>query len=246
MSEVGHTGKVDEESTQGPSSEVPSNLISPAGERNLWEALFPLFAFIVVNRLFSLLWAIVVATLWSLKITFQRYRNGYPIGRFLPIVTIGIIARGVVGIITDSEAVYFGIGIGIKASVGVALIVSALLRKNLLAVYAPLLLGFQEEITSQLAYRKAMNHIAVFIACAQFASSAFDIWLFNNASVDGYLLIRFFVNWPFTTMVIVVSFFYLNRRLSEIDGFPGIANLMEEKLGSKESEKQRKQKKKET
>ena len=148
MSEVGHTGKVDEESTQGPSSEVPSNLISPAGERNLWEALFPLFAFIVVNRLFSLLWAIVVATLWSLKITFQRYRNGYPIGRFLPIVTIGIIARGVVGIITDSEAVYFGIGIGIKASVGVALIVSALLRKNLLAIYAPLLLGFQEEITS--------------------------------------------------------------------------------------------------
>ena len=86
------------------------NLISPVGE-NLWEALFPLFAFIVVNRLFSLLWAIVVATLWSQN-HLPEIRNGYLLA-VLPIVTIGIIARGVVGIITDSEAVYFGIGIGI-------------------------------------------------------------------------------------------------------------------------------------
>jgi hypothetical protein len=156
----------------------------------------------------------------------------------LPIVTVGIIARGVVGIITDSEAVYFGIGIGIKASVGLVLIISVFLKRNLLAIYAPLLLGFPERITSEMAYRKAMNHIAIFIAFAQFASSVFDIWLFNNASVDGYLIIRFFVNWPFTTIVILGSFFYLNRRLNVIQGFPGIAKLMEEKFATKDPDEE--------
>ena len=228
-----------EDKEQESSSEFPNNPITPTGDRNIWEALFPLFAFIVVNRLFSLLWAIVVATVWSLKITFQRYRQGHPIGRFLPIVTIGIIARGVVGIITDSEAVYFVIGIGIKASVGFVLIISVFLKKNLLTKYAPLILGFKRSITSQPVYKKAMNHISVFIAFAQFASSAFDIWLFNNASVDGYLIIRFFVNWPFTTLVILGSFFYLNRRLSQIQGFPGIASIMEERLANDESGKKR-------
>ena len=240
MSEAGQTGKVTQDKELGPSSEVPHNPITPSGDRNIWEALFPLFAFIVVNRLFGLLWAIVVATVWSLKITFQRYRQGYPIGRFLPIVTIGIIARGVVGIITDSEAVYFGIGIGIKASVGFALIISVFLKKNLLAKYAPLILGLKKSITSQEVYVKAMNHISVFIAFAQFSSSAFDIWLFNNASVDGYLIIRFFVNWPFTTLVILGSFFYLNRRLSQIQDFPGLATIMEERLAKDDPGQERK------
>ena len=219
-------------------SEDPSGLIPQRGDKNLWEALVPVLVFIVVNRFVSLLWAIVAATVWSLKVTFQRLRRGHPIGRFLPIVTVGIIARGVVGIITDSEAVYFGIGIGIKASVGLVLIISVFLKRNLLAIYAPLLLGFPERITSEMAYKKAMNHIAIFIAFAQFASSVFDIWLFNNASVDGYLIIRFFVNWPFTTIVILGSFFYLNRRLNVIQGFPGIAKLMEEKFATKDPDEE--------
>jgi len=229
--------------------ESPSRLLkgstSHRSQGHFWEALFPIFAFIVVNRLVGLLWAIAAATIWSVIIAFQRFRRGHPIGRFIPIVTAGIIARGVVGIVTDSEAVYFGIGIGIKASIGVALIISVLARKNLLATYAPLLFGFGESITRESIYRKAMNHIAVVVAFAQFASSAFDIWLFNNASVDGYLIIRFFVNWPFTTIVIIGSLFYANRRLREIPNFPGIAHLMEEHLTKNQPEKERNRRSKE-
>ena len=226
----------------------PGSANGPAshrGEGHLWEALFPIFAFIIVNRLIGLVWAIVAATIWSILIAVQRFRRGHPIGRFLPIVAVGIIARGIVGIVTDSEAVYFGIGIGIKASIGVALIISVLARKNFLATYAPVLLNFDEGITREPIYRKAMNHVAVVVAFAQFASSAFDIWLFNNASVDGYLIIRFFVNWPFTTVVIIGSFFYMNRRLGEIPEFPGIAQVMEERFAKDQLEKRHKRKSKE-
>ena len=235
MRELGQTGKVQESNMSGFSSEPSNSPASFSGEGHLWEAVFPLIAFIVVNRFIGLLWAILAATIWSTIIAFQRSRRGHPIGRFLPIVTVGIIARGIVGIVTDSEAVYFGIGIGIKASVGFALILSVCVRKNLLTRYAPEVFGFDEEFTKLPIFRKAMNHIAIVVGLAQFASSAFDIWLFNNASVDGYLIIRFFVNWPFTTVVILGSFFYLNRRLREIPDFPGLAAFFEQRFSNMQS-----------
>ena len=99
----------------------------------MFDSLMPVIIFIGLNRLAGLPWAITGATLWSLKVAYTRKRRGLTIGKFLPIVTAGIIARGVIGIITDSEAVYFGIGIATKAAIGLALIGSALIGRNLVA-----------------------------------------------------------------------------------------------------------------
>ena len=101
-------------------------------KQNPWESVMPIVLFIIFNRLLGLAQAIVAATVWSVAISIRRYRNGHPIGKFIPIVTAGIVTRGVIGIITDSEAVYFGIGIGTKASVGIGLISTALLFLDLL------------------------------------------------------------------------------------------------------------------
>ena len=78
-------------------------------KQNPWESVMPIVLFIIFNRLLGLAQAIVAATVWSVAISIRRYRNGHPIGKFIPIVTAGIVNRGVIGIITDSEAVYFGI-----------------------------------------------------------------------------------------------------------------------------------------
>jgi hypothetical protein len=56
------------------------------------------------------------------------------------------------------------------------------------------------------------------------------VWLFNNASVDGYLIIRMFVNWPFTTLLLFGSIAYLGHRLKELPGFPGMMNLLEGRM----------------
>ena len=83
-----------------------------------------------------------------------------------------------------------------------------------------------------LAYEIAMNRIAYGLGVAQIISAGFDVWLYNNASVDGYLVIRFFVNWPFTTAVIILSMLYLGKKLSVIPGFTGITNAFESRLES--------------
>lgn len=206
------------------------------------DSAMPVIIFIAVNRFAGLSWAIAGATAWSIKAAVTRKRRGMPIGKFLPIITVAILARGAIGIITDSEAVYFGLGIAAKAGVGVVLIVTALIGRNLIATYAPLVFGFDRATTSSEPYRSAMNHISIAAGCAQIISAAFDVWLFNNASVDGYLLIRFFVNWPFTTLVLFGSVAYLGHRLRELPGFPGMGALLETRMAQYEDvAKQRKQ-----
>lgn len=216
--------------TPDPAGGAPPPVING----NPLDSLMPVVLFIVVNRWVGLPWAIGAATLWSLKVAWTRRRRGLAIGKFVPIITVGIIARGLIGIITDSEAVYFGIGIGTKAAIGVGLIVSTFLGHNLIARYAPLLFGFDRATTEHPIYRRAMDRVAVAAGLGQLVSAAFDVWLFNNSSVDGYLIIRFVVNWPLTTALLLGAMFYLSRKLSEIPGFPGMNELLEERMAQYE------------
>lgn len=196
------------------------------------DSVMPVILFIGLNRLAGLTWAIGAATLWSLKVAYSRKRRGLTIGKFLPIITAGIIARGIVGILTDSEAVYFGIGIATKAGIGLVLIGSAVIGRNLLAKYAPLLLGFDEATVNNPIYKQAMDRVAWLAGLAELISAAFDIWLFNNSSVGGYLTIRFFVNWPFTTLVLIIAVNHLSNQLDKIPGFPGMGELIERRMAA--------------
>ena len=202
---------------------------------NPLDSIMPIILFLGLRRLFGLTWGIVGATAWALKVAVQRKRNGHPIGKFLPIITVGIIARGIIGIVTDSEAVYFGIGIGVKAAIGVGLIVAVLVGRNFVAEYAPLVMGFDDATQAHPIYRRAMNRVAVVAGVAQLLSAGFDVWLYNNSSVSGYLTIRFFVNWPFTTLVLFGSFAYLGRQLAQIPGFPGLNALLESRMAQYET-----------
>lgn len=214
----------------GPSSRRDGVPPLPLSAGNPIDSVMPIILFLGLRRLFGLAWGIVGATAWAVKVAVQRKRKGHPIGKFLPIITAGIIARGIIGIVTDSEAVYFGIGIGTKAAIGVGLIVTTLVGRNLVATYAPLLFGFDRATTEHPRYVRAMRNVAIGAGVAQLASAAFDVWLYNNSSVGGYLTIRFFVNWPFTTLVLMVSVGYLGRELAKIPGFPGMSELLDERM----------------
>ena len=200
------------------------------GAGGMFDSVMPIVIFLGLNWVAGLPWAIGGATLWSLKVAYSRKRQGIAVGKFLPIITIGIIARGVLGIVTDSEAVYFGIGIATKAAIGLGLIGSVLIGRNLIASYAPLLFGFDRATTAHPIYKRAMDRVAWIAGIAELISAAFDVWLFKNSSVAGYLTIRFFVNWPFNAAVIVIVLSYLSRQLDKIPGFPGMAELLDTRM----------------
>ena len=120
------------------------------------DALMPAILFLIFNNRLGLGWAIGAATLWSLKVAVSRRRRRLPIGKFIPVITAYIVARGVIGIVTDSAAVYFGIGIATKFGIAVAVAFMAWRGRNLLAMVIPYVFEFGKATRSHPVFKDAL------------------------------------------------------------------------------------------
>ncbi len=157
----------------------------------------------------------------------MRKRRGSPIGKFLPLLLVYLVVRGALGIIFDSEDVYFGIGIGTKVVIGLALIGSVLVGKPLMDRLVPLVFPFDDATKQHRIYRSTMTHLTLLGAAFELVSSVWDVWLLANSSVTGYVLIRFLVGTVLGIVVFVGAFFYAQRRLDKIPGFEGLFKMLE-------------------
>ncbi|MYL09579.1 MAG: hypothetical protein F4015_08930, partial [Acidimicrobiia bacterium] len=98
----------DDTSPSAPMPSVPTRA-------DVFDQYMPIVLFLVLNSAFGLIPAIAAMTAWAVKAQVSRYRRGLPLGRVMPIIVVYLLIRGTLGIIYDSEDVYFGIGIGAKA-----------------------------------------------------------------------------------------------------------------------------------
>lgn len=215
--------------------ELPS-----ASPTQAFEAMAPVAGFLLVNRFAddilgsdpddNITWAIGAATVLSILALIRRTRKGLAIGRFLPILTLIIIGRGLLGVRYD---IYFELGIAAKYGIAVALAATALflpLGGNAVGRLAPLVFGFGDQLTKSRQYQEATRIITLVGAAYYTASASFDIWLLQRSSVDGYVLWRTGVNWVVSSGVLLACAAYLSRRLSEIDRFPGLMAMFEERV----------------
>ncbi|MCY4272993.1 MAG: hypothetical protein OXF00_10150 [bacterium] len=203
----------------------------PPTQADLFDQYMPIVLFLVLNSAFGLVPAIVAMTLWAVKAQVSRFRRGLPLGRVMPIIVVYLLIRGTLGIIYDSEEVYFGIGISAKALAGLALLASAAMRRNATGYALPYLVPIDQDVKSHPEYRAATRRVSVAVALIVFASVGFDTWLLQNASVNKFVLIRLGVNWGVSLATILGAGLYLDRRLRRIPGFPGMMPLIERRLG---------------
>ncbi|MEO5838440.1 MAG: hypothetical protein ABIQ73_02900 [Acidimicrobiales bacterium] len=199
-------------------------------ESGAFDSIVSVAAFILLDKFLGLPWAIAGATAWSLKAAYVKHRKGQGIGWLLPTTTIYLVIRGTIGIITDSRAAYFGIGIGTKAAIGLGLIGSVVVGKGLGAMYAHRVLPFPDDVRVHRIYRSTMNHLTVLAGCYEIGSAGWDIWLYNHSSKSGFILIRMLVNWVSAFVVIFGAIFYADWRLRRIPGFGGLLELAEATL----------------
>ena len=187
----------------------------------------PVVAFLVVNRLAGLRWAVVTATVLSIVLVIDRRRKGLALGKFMPIVTLAVLARGVIGVITDSEDVYFGLGIATKYVVGAVLLGSVVLRRPLAAKAAPYLLDVSPRDQHHSEYLKTMRDITLIVGAYYLLSASFDVWLFQRSSIEGFVLLRFLASWPLTAAALLAVFGVANTRFSRIPGLAPLSELIE-------------------
>ena len=191
------------------------------------ELTLPVLAFVIANRFGGLKWAIAAATAASVRSAYQRRRRGARVGWYLPVVTGMLIARGTIAIIFDSSAVYFGLGIATKALIGVGLMVSVLIGRPALAELAPLVIPFDHVTRAHPIYRRTMTTLTWVAAGFELLTSAWDVWLYNNASLNEFVIVRFVAGWVMGFAVTMAAIVWAHLRLSRIPGFPGILALFD-------------------
>ena len=194
-----------------------------------WQSAAPVVVFLIVNRMAGLRWAVASASAASIGVTIDRRRKGLPLGRFMPVVTAAVILRGLAGIITGSETVYFGLGIATKYVVAAVLIGSVLLGTPLATRAAPLLMRVPDEMAAHRLFRSTMAIITVVAGFYYVISATFDIWLFRRSSVEGFVFLRFVANWPLSAATLLLILAVLQVRLQRIPGVPPVAVLVEQR-----------------
>ena len=218
--------------SQTPDGPAPGTPPSQRRQRQRTiDSVMPIVAFLVLNRWASLGWAVAGATAWSLKAAVSRRRHGEVVGRFLPLLVAYLVARGVIGIATDSEAVYFGIGIGTKALIGMVLVATAVVGRPFLARVFPLAVPLAAETVAHPVFRRTMGRLPGALGAYQLLTSVWDIWLYNQTSVDGYVAIRALVGWPAGFIVSCLGLWYADRALRAVPGFPGLLDLLDPEAG---------------
>jgi len=198
-----------------------------AGYRRLIDSVAPIAIFLLLNRFAGLGWAVGGATVWGLQATVRRSRRGEAIGKFLPLLIVYLLVRGLIGIITDSEDVYFGIGIATKAAIGFGLIVTAILKRSFLSQVLPTVLPFKAETIKHKIFSRVMAQMTVVLGLYQILTSIWDVWLYRHTSVDGYVVIRNLVGFPAGFIASLIALLYIDRSLRKADGFKGFVDLLE-------------------
>ena len=195
--------------------------------RRLIDSVTPVAIFLLLNRFAGLGWAVAGATVWGVQASVRRTRRGEAIGKFLPLLIVYLLVRGLIGIITDSEDVYFGIGIATKAAIGLGLIGTVIFRRSFLSQVLPIVLPFKAETIKHKVFSRVMAQMTVVLGLYQILTSIWDIWLYRQTSVDGYVVIRTLVGFPAGFIASLLGVFYIDRSLRRADGFKGFVDLLE-------------------
>ena len=195
--------------------------------RRLIDSVAPVAIFLLLNRFAGLGWAVAGATVWGVQASVRRTRRGEAIGKFLPLLIVYLLVRGLIGIITDSEDVYFGIGIATKAAIGLGLIGTVIFRRSFLGQVLPIVLPFKAETIKHKVFSRVMAQMTVVLGLYQILTSIWDIWLYRQTSVDGYVVIRTLVGFPAGFIASLLGVFYIDRSLRRADGFKGFVDLLE-------------------
>jgi len=201
-----------------------------------FDQVMPVVLFIVLFNIFNITVAVIAATAWSLKAAVSRRRRGLAIGWWLPTVTVYLIARSVITIMVEQEivdfgisskAVYFGIGFITKILVGVAVAVTILIGRPVLAWAVPKVVELHDDLLNDPRYMRTMATATWLIVVYEIGSGIWDIWLFNNSGFNLFFLTRSVSNFVVSFVAISVGLMYIDHRLEPIDTYPGIVEVLE-------------------
>jgi hypothetical protein len=179
-------------------------------------SLSPTIAFLVVNYGFGLTEAIIAALLTSALVIGFRWQKGRRIGILLPASLAYVTIRGLAGVLTGSEDVYFGLGVALSVATALAIGATAFTHTPAASYLIPLVVTYRQQTVDHPLHMRVAAQLTVAWALMELAISSWEAWHLTRVTAAEFILLRTFVGWPVMAIWIFFLVFYLRLRLDPL------------------------------
>ncbi len=194
-----------------PTPPTLHSVLRKHGRRFATDSVIPVVLFLVLNGTAGIVWAIAASTAWSATLIIVRRRRHETAGVLVWFSLGFVVLRGGAGLLTRSDAVYFGPGIVNTLLIAVAFAVSVGVRRPIVGMIAPIFYPFPEDVRTHPTYRRVFARLTLAWAALLASSGALQIWLLSTTSTNTYVVVRSAVTWPLSVTLFVISLRYPRR-----------------------------------
>lgn len=201
-------------STSAPSTATQP---TPPNAAGLATALLPSATFIAANEAIGLAAGIVAASVASATLIVVRRRRNTKTGILLWASLAYVLLRAVAGMVTDSDDVYFGLGLALSAATALAVAATAATATPAAAHLIPAVVRYRDRTRRHPLYRRVAAHTTLAWAAAELAVTGWEASHLAHTTATQFVLVRTFVGWPLMAAWIAVLIFYIRLRLDPLD-----------------------------
>jgi len=206
--------------------EILEELTSVLSGKTL-DAIVPPLVFVIVNSMFGLTSAIIIALILSLTVGIYRLirkQSGiYALGG-----SLGILLAGGFAFLADNASNYFLPGIITNAFVLLLSIVTLIIDKPLAAYASHLTRGWKLDWFWREDVKPAYREVTIMWSLFFLIRTIIQVTLFLSDNVDALVWANTLMGLPVTIAVLIMSYVYGIWRLRNLKG-PGIDEYLENK-----------------
>jgi intracellular septation protein A len=181
------------------------------GPRILSDALAPVAVFLLLNNLAGLRWAMAGATGWAVGLAMHRRRRGRAVGPIVFIVVGYLLLRGTAGVLTRSDAVFFGPGIATNFLIGGVFLLSVLIRRPIIGLIARAFYPFPRWMRRHPAFVRIFGRLTLLWGGFLVATGTWQAYLILNHSTNTFVIGRTAVGIPLAILLLTYSLRYPRR-----------------------------------
>ncbi len=185
-------------------------------------SLLPTAAFLVADRWFGLVPAMVAASAISVVAIVVRRNRGRGVGVVLPISLLYVAVKAVAGVITGSQVVYFGAGLVLSAFIALLVGSTAFTRRPVASLLLPLVTPYRRLTPEHPVYLRVARQVTVAWALAELAATGWEAWHLTVASASDFVVARTVVAWPAMAVLIFFLIAYVRFRLDRYEFALGV------------------------
>lgn len=182
-------------------------------------SLIPTAVFLIFDGWLGLVPAMIAASTATLVLLAVRRRAGQGVGILLPISLGYVVVKAIAGVVSQSQAVYFGSGLALTALISIVVGATAFTRRPLASYLIPLVTPYRRLSPDHHVYRRVSAQVTVVWALAELGITAWEASHLMVASASEYVMRTTVVTWPVMGVLIFFLIGYVRFRLDRYEHY---------------------------